>query len=98
MEKPLTYFLTWLGLMAFLALTCASAYVALGPWNTVINMAISCAKGLLVAAFFMHLKKSGALLRVAAITGIAFLGMLFVLSYADYATRDISPAPWVARP
>ncbi|HEX4926387.1 MAG TPA: cytochrome C oxidase subunit IV family protein [Burkholderiales bacterium] len=98
MEKPFTYFLTWLGLLAFLALTCASAYVPLGPWNTAINMAISCAKGLLVALFFMHLKKSGALLRIAALTGLAFLGILFVLSYADYATRDISPAAWAARP
>ncbi len=89
----MTYILTWVALMIFLALTCASSYFPMGEWNTAVNMAISCAKALLIAVFFMHLRNAGALLRIAAITGVLWLSILFGLSGADYATRALSPAP-----
>lgn len=92
----MNYVLTWLALMILLALTCASSYIPMGPWNTVINMGISCAKALLIAIFFMHLRNAGALLRIAAFTGLVFLAILFGLSWTDYATRSISPAAWAA--
>jgi cytochrome c oxidase subunit 4 len=91
------YFLTWLGLLAFLALTVASSYVPMGTWNSVANIAISCAKGLLIALFFMELKSAGTLVRIAALVGLVWLGILFGLSWSDFATRSVSPAPWMAR-
>jgi cytochrome c oxidase subunit IV len=90
-------FLTWLGLMVCLALTLGSSYIPMGPWNSVANMAISCTKAILIALFFMHLVRAGALLRIAAVTALVFLAILFGLSGTDYATRGISPAPWVTR-
>ncbi len=93
----MTYFVTWLGLMVFLALTFASSYIPMGPWNTVANTAISCAKTLLIALFFMHLRGAGALLRIAAFAGLIWLALLFGLSWTDFGTRMISPAPWSAR-
>ena len=92
----MTYFLTWIGLMIFLALTFGSSYIPMGPWNTAINMGISCAKALLIALFFMHLRRPGTLLRVAALAGLIWLSLLFGISWTDYATRQISPAPWSA--
>ena len=83
----MTYVLTWLGLLVFLALTLASSYFPMGPWNTVVNMLISCAKGALIAVFFMDLRNSTGLLRVAAIVGIVWLSLLFGLSWTDLATR-----------
>jgi len=92
----MTYVFTWIALMAFLGLTLASSYIPMGPWNTVANMAISCGKALLIAWFFMHLVHAGALLRIAAITALVFLAVLFGLSWTDYATRTLSPAAWMA--
>jgi len=92
----MTYVVTWIGLMIFLALTFASSYIPMGPWNTIANMGISCAKAILIALFFMHLRHAGALLRIAALTGVLWLALLFGLSWSDYATRDVSPAPWVS--
>jgi cytochrome c oxidase subunit 4 len=92
----MSYFLTWLALMGFLAATVASSYVAMGPWNTAINMAISCAKALLIALFFMELRHAGALLRIAALAGLLWLALLFGISWSDFATRTIAPAPWSA--
>jgi cytochrome c oxidase subunit 4 len=93
----MSYFFTWVALMAFLGLTLASSYIPMGPWNTVANMAISCGKGILIALFFMHLLRAGALLRIAAISALVFLAVLFGLSSTDYATRSISPAAWLGR-
>jgi cytochrome c oxidase subunit 4 len=91
------YFLTWLALMILLALTFGSSYLPMGPWNTVANTSISCAKALLIAIFFMHLRNAGALLRIVAVIGLLWLALLFGLSWTDFATRTISPAPWSAR-
>ena len=90
----MTYLLIWLGLMALLALTIGSAYIPMAPWNSALNMAISCAKALLIALFFMHLRQAGALQRIAAIIALIWLAILFGLSATDYATRSISAAPW----
>jgi cytochrome c oxidase subunit 4 len=92
----MSYFLTWIALMILLALTFASSYIPLGPWNTAINLGISCAKALLIALFFMHLRGAGTLLRAAALIGLIWLALLFGISATDYATREVSPAPWTA--
>lgn len=93
----MTYVLTWIALMFLLALTCASSYFPMGNWNSVANLGISCAKALLIAMFFMHLRHAGALLRIAALTGLVWLAILFGLSGTDFGTRTISPAPWAVR-
>jgi cytochrome c oxidase subunit 4 len=93
----MTYVLTWLALMALLALTFGSSYLPMGAWNSVANMAISCAKALLIAVFFMHLRQAGALLRLAACIGFLWLALLFGLSWTDFGTRTFSPAPWSSR-
>lgn len=88
------YWLTWVGLMLLLAATLATSYIPLGPWNTAINMAISCAKTALIALVFMNLKGSPALPRLAAIVGLAVLALLFGLSWTDFGTRSAAPAAW----
>jgi cytochrome c oxidase subunit 4 len=91
------FFLTWLGLLGFLALTVASSCVPMGAWNSVANLAISCAKGVLIAFFFMELRAASTLVRIVALVGVLWLGILFGLSWSDYGTRTISPAPWLSR-
>jgi cytochrome c oxidase subunit 4 len=93
----MTYFLVWAALMVFLAATAASAFVPMGGWNGALNLAIACAKALLVLLFYMELRRAGALLRLAAFMAILTLALLFGLSGTDYATRAAHPAPWAAR-
>ena len=89
-----SYIVTWLALMLCLLATLGSAYVPMGMWNTVANTAISCAKAVLIAMFFMHLRGASALLRIAALAGLLWLAILFGLSWSDFGTRAITPAPW----
>ena len=94
----MSYTLTWIALLGLLAATVASSLVHLGAFNTAINLAIACAKALLVALVFMRLRTSGALLRLAALIGLLMLALLFGLSATDYAWREALPAPVASRP
>ncbi|MGE5523821.1 MAG: cytochrome C oxidase subunit IV family protein [Rhodospirillaceae bacterium] len=84
----------WLALIALLAVTCASAFLDLGPWNSIANLGIAAVKVLLVALFFMHLKTGSALIRIYAVTAVFALSLLFALSFTDYETRVVYHAPW----
>jgi cytochrome c oxidase subunit 4 len=83
-----------MALLALLALTAGSALLELGWWNSVLNLLIALGKGLLVALVFMRLRKAHALVRIAAVTGLTTLAVLFALAGSDYATRTRAPAPW----
>ena len=82
-----TYFLTVAALLGLLAITIAAAYVNLGPFNTIVAMSISVAKGLLIILFFMHVRDSNRLIWVAAATGFFWLGIMFALAMSDFITR-----------
>lgn len=74
-------------LLLLLALTFGSSYLRLGAGNLVINLLISTAKMLLVACFFMELRKPGILFRLAAFAGLMWLAIYFLLILTDYGTR-----------
>ena len=51
------YIVSWLALLALLALTTASAFVPLRGFNVVVNLGIALAKAALVVIVFMHLRR-----------------------------------------
>jgi cytochrome c oxidase subunit 4 len=77
----------WCVLLALLALTVGTAFIALGQWNGIINLAIAAGKAVIVAAFFMHLRRSPALLRITIAVPLVALAILVGLSATDFATR-----------
>jgi cytochrome c oxidase subunit 4 len=89
--------LTWLALLALLALTVGSAYVPMGALNSVINLAIAAVKAALIAAVFMRLYEGGATApRLVIAVAIGTLTLLVGLSGSDYATRGLAPSAWSA--
>jgi cytochrome c oxidase subunit IV len=99
-EEPIipirTYTVVFVALLILAALTTAVAYIDLGLFNTIIAMSIATAKMLLVALFFMHLRYSPGLSRIASIVGLFWLALLVALSLADTFTRHWTPQgrPW----
>lgn len=77
----------WAGLMALLALTIVYAYVPALPAKTEAALAIGAAKALLIAVFFMQLRHAAALVRIAAASGLCWLALLYLFTFADYLTR-----------
>jgi len=82
-----TYLLIFLALLVFTGLTVAASRVDLGALNTPIAMAIASIKAALVILFFMHAIHSTRLTWVVIIASFVWLGVLFVLTFADYLTR-----------
>ena len=90
--RPLV--LTWLALLALLALSAGTAWLQLGWINTAIGLAVATVKAVLVGLVFMRLRVTHPLLRLTALAGLTTLALLFILSGADYATRSAVQAPW----
>ena len=83
----LTFTGVYLALLGLLALTVGLALLDLGIGNPVAALAIAAAKALLIAIFFMHLRRDDPVVRLAAVVGLAWLSLLLGLVLADYLTR-----------
>lgn len=90
-RRALRLLLAWAALIGLMLASLGSAYLPLGPWNLVAGIAIAAVKSLLVLAVFMGLLRAPAVLRLVAAIGFCMLGLLFVLSGVDYATRTTEP-------
>lgn len=82
-----TYYLVSLALAVLLVVTVAAAYVDVGRLNVVVALAIATAKAVLIMLFFMHLKYSPPLVRLVAVGGFVWLGILLVITMSDYIAR-----------
>jgi cytochrome c oxidase subunit 4 len=83
-----TYILVFMTLLVLAALTTGIAYVDLGPFNTVIALAIAVVKMFLVGLFFMHLWYSPGLSRIVVLAGFFWLGLMVSFTLADVFTRS----------
>ena len=79
--------LTYLALLALLAITVGSTFLPLGPGNALINLGVALAKAALIGAVFMHLRRSGPLIVLSIAVLIFWLCLLYGLTLNDYATR-----------
>lgn len=77
----------WAALVALLILTLVAAYIPLGRANTSIGIAIAVAKAGLVVMLFMELAKAKNLVRLAALSGLVLVTVLFTLTFADVLSR-----------
>ena len=86
----------WLLLLILLGLTAGSSLLPLGAWNSLINLAVSIAKTVLIVAFFMELRHDEPLPRIVLGVALGMLAILVALSSSDLLTRHIAEAPWSA--
>jgi cytochrome c oxidase subunit 4 len=83
-----TYLSVWGGLLAFTALTVASASLGLGWVGILVVLAIAAAKSSLIAAYFMHLRYERVRLFVAfVLIALAALTVFVGLTISDVAAR-----------
>jgi cytochrome c oxidase subunit 4 len=61
--------------------------VPLGAGNSLVNLAIAAAKAALIAAAFMHLRRSGVLVSLCVVVLLFWIGMMYGLTFNDYVTR-----------
>jgi cytochrome c oxidase subunit 4 len=92
---PVWHYLAVLAtLLALLTISAISALIPLGYWNTIVNLAISVIKTLLVMLFFMHETEARTLTRTTSALGFVWLAILIGIMLTDFLGRAIVPAPW----
>ena len=82
-----TYVLVFAALAIGTMATWYASTIELGWANTPIALVIATTKAVLVILFFMHVIHSTRLTWVVVIGSFLWLGVLFVLTFADYLTR-----------
>ncbi|HZQ90177.1 MAG TPA: cytochrome C oxidase subunit IV family protein [Terriglobales bacterium] len=82
-----TYYVIWAVLMVFTAVTAGLSFYDLGRLSIVVALLIAGFKAGLVGLYFMHIKYSDPVNRVAAIAGVVFVAILLALTSADFFTR-----------
>ncbi|MEP6769844.1 MAG: cytochrome C oxidase subunit IV family protein [Acidobacteriota bacterium] len=86
-----SYIAVFVILLVMTATTTAVSFVDLGPWNTVVALAIAFFKATLVALVFMHVRWSTRLTQIVVVGGIFWLAILIGLTLSDFATRAWLP-------
>ena len=83
------YLVIFLSLLLGTALTVIAAFYDF-PWqlNTIIALTIASVKATLVVLYFMHVRYGSRLVWVIVISALFWLGILFALTFSDYATRE----------
>ena len=82
------YIGVWLALMVLTVVTATVSRIDLGASSAAVALAIATTKALLVVLFFMGVKYvSQKITVVVIVSGLFFLGLLLILSMADYGTR-----------
>ena len=87
------YFAVFAALMALTLITIQAARIDLGPLNAVVALGIAAAKATLVVLFFMHVRYGSKLVWLAIFGGVAWLGVLIVVTLTDYVSRGWLPFP-----
>ena len=83
-----TYYIIFALLMVLTYATVQISAFDLGALNTVAALAIASLKATLVVVFFMHVKYSTRLTKLAVIGGLYWLFILLSLTLSDYLTRS----------
>jgi cytochrome c oxidase subunit 4 len=88
----------WIALMAFLGLSVGFSYASFGKLNAAIALGIACLQALLVAIFFMHLKRPDPLLRITGAATVIWLFFMFSLTLTDILARAPQSQPGTIMP
>jgi cytochrome c oxidase subunit IV len=86
-----TYLKVFAALMVLLIITLFAAYFDLGNWNLPIALIIAFAKVVLIVMYFMHVKFSSTLVKIFSGTTMLWLAIMFILTLADYFSRNWMP-------
>lgn len=90
------YTIVFVVLLLLLVITYVLAHIDLGRFNIATSLFIAAIKASLVLLYFMHLRSSVGILRVAAGVGAFWLSIMVFLTMTDYLSRDwlMLPSLW----
>jgi cytochrome c oxidase subunit IV len=81
------YFGVFMVLMVGTAITIYAAFLDLGMFNAPVALVIATIKAIFVVLFFMHVKDSDRLTKIAVSAGVFWLAVLLLLTMTDFLSR-----------
>ncbi len=78
-----TYVLVWVALLCLTGLTIMAAYLQMGAWSMVANIAIASTKASLVLWLFMHLKYERRLFKLLIFVPLITISIIIGLTFFD---------------
>ena len=85
-----SYVVAWLGLLVLTATSLGAHYLPLGPFSTVVALAIALGKTLIVALVFMHLSRESFTVRFVAGLNFVWVALLCAGIALDIAALSVS--------
>lgn len=82
-----TYFLVWLGLVAFTAVTVTIAGLNLGAITLTTALLIAGVKSFLVITYFMHVKYDNAMIKLFIGVCLLIFVIIMLLTFSDLSFR-----------
>jgi cytochrome c oxidase subunit IV len=82
-----TTIVVFLSLLGLLVLSAASSRLLTGKAGVVVALVFAAAKTTLIFVYFMRLRYQSGLVRLFAVAGFFWLGLIGLFTFADYLTR-----------
>jgi cytochrome c oxidase subunit 4 len=82
-----TYFMVWLGLVAFTAVTITIAGLNLGSVTLITALLIASVKSFLVITYFMHVKSDSMMIKIFIGICLFVFVIIMVLTFSDLSFR-----------
>jgi cytochrome c oxidase subunit 4 len=82
-----TYFMVWLGLVAFTAITVTIAGLNLGAITLTTALLIAGVKSFLVITYFMHVKNDNAMIKLFIGLCLLIFVIIMILTFSDLSFR-----------
>ncbi len=86
-EVPV-YLIVFATLIVLTLLSVGSSFIPLGVGNAAIVLLIALTKTLLTLWFFMHVRYASRVMQLTIGAGVITLGIMFVMTLADYVSRS----------
>ncbi|HEY4248643.1 MAG TPA: cytochrome C oxidase subunit IV family protein [Lacunisphaera sp.] len=87
LPTPATAMSVFVLLLVLLSLSAVSSHFLTGRTGTTVGLLIAAAKMTLIFTYFMRLRYQSGLVRLFALVGFFWLGLILLLTFADYLTR-----------
>ncbi|MGF1553547.1 MAG: cytochrome C oxidase subunit IV family protein [Paracoccaceae bacterium] len=85
--RPQGRWLAWIASLVLLGVSVAATAWEIGPWRVGLHYAIAAAQAVLIGAVFMDIPRATPLVRIIALSPLAYLAIMFGFMAIDYATR-----------
>jgi cytochrome c oxidase subunit 4 len=87
LPTPRTALVVFVSLLILLSLSAASSRLLTGRAGATVALLFAAAKATLIFVYFMRLRYQSGLVRLFALAGFFWLGLIGLLTFADYLTR-----------